>query len=95
MSRQEKINQIKKHLHGWSKIHLASVEDCAQTGKVSGTLLSALVKMLDEHESEVLQKLGAVTCVNCTKPTTRKHKKEAKDTVFTGFCQHCKHPLFD
>ena len=95
MTKSQKLEFIKEHLHGWGKMELLSVESFAKSGKVSGTLLTALVNMLDAYNTKMLNSVDATICVNCAKPSKRKHKKEAKGTVYTGFCQHCKHPLFN
>ncbi len=40
---------IEKHLEGWYGLEKASIDSFAETGKVSGSLFSALKNMLDEH----------------------------------------------
>ena len=40
---------IKKHLERWEGLQVASIENYANTGKISGFLYLAIEKMLDEH----------------------------------------------
>jgi len=43
---------IKKHLERWEGLQVASIQNYAETGKISGFLYLAIEKMLDEHAKE-------------------------------------------
>lgn len=47
--RQELIN---KHLCGWHGLEKASIQNYAETGKISGNLSLAIHKMLEEYASQ-------------------------------------------
>lgn len=46
---------ITKHLEGWTGLRASSIENYNSSGRVSGGLLVAIEKMMDEHTNNALK----------------------------------------
>jgi len=53
MTKQQLIWQ---HLEGWRKVNIASVKNYAETGKISGTLLTSIKEMMQQYADQQCEK---------------------------------------